>query len=391
MGMGSIIFLNTSSDLYGADRSLLRTVRAIKQSYKGLIIVCLPYDGPLVEELRKLKVDVRIFRLAVMRRKYFTFFGVLNWFFAHFVAYFKLLKIAKTTKAQLIHSNTSTVFVGGLVARTLRVPHLWHLREIIIEPVIVRKFIAFLYLKLATRVIGVSESTIDYLCRDSKSLRSRSIVINNGIDLSDYDFEIVNSLKKEISIPDDAVLVGMIARVSFWKGQDVFLEMANEVAHKNNRIYFLALGSAFQGQESLMYNFREKVVSLKLGNRFIIHEFSKDIPKYLRGFDIFILPSKNPDPFPTTVLEAMMARKAIVANGHGGVLDMIEDGNEGCIIPPNDISEMSKSVLKLAESPDERTRMGENARRKLDNHFTFQHYERKITALFSEYIEGFDS
>ena len=67
--MVNVLFIHSSSELYGSDRSLLNIVKYInKDKYK--VHVILPCEGPLVEEMKKVKdVKVEIFEVAVLRRK----------------------------------------------------------------------------------------------------------------------------------------------------------------------------------------------------------------------------------------------------------------------------------------------------------------------------------
>lgn len=387
--MRSILFLHTSSDLYGADRSLLRTVAAVQTRFKVKTIACLPYEGPLLGALEELNVETHILPLGVMRRKYFTPWGVIRWLALVMRSFYLIKKLCVKENVQLIHSNTSAVFVGGLVAKRLKIPHLWHLREIIVNPVIIRKFIAWLYSKYATRVLGVSNSTIQHLVRDQPEITAKSEVVNNGIRLEDYDFKGQSSLRAKLKLKKEECLVGMIGRVSHWKGQDLFLDVATKVIPNYKHVKFLALGSPFQGQEELMKQFQRAVEDSNLNDRFFIHAFSSDVSEYLKAFDIFILPSKLPDPFPTTVLEAMAFGKAIVGNSHGGIEDMIASEEEGILIdPPNDVLNMAKAVEKLIEDSDLRKLYGSKASLKLRNNFLYRNYEEQITTLFGAYLKS---
>jgi glycosyltransferase involved in cell wall biosynthesis len=380
-----LLFLHPSSDLYGADRSLLRTVKAAA-TISPNITVCLPYDGPLVAELEKLSVEVKVFKLAVLRRKYFNPLGILSFCFLFLIAYFRLITICINRRTQLIHSNTSAVLVGGFVSKTLGITHLWHLREIHVNPKIIRKVVSWCYRNLSTKVIGVSGSTIDNLKIDSPTIWEKSVIINNGINIERYQSS--NShLRKDLQLPEDAILVGMIARVSHWKGQDLFLDIASQILPKFQQVHFLALGSPFQGQEYLMAEFEERAKNLVGNDRFHIHSFSPDVNEYLDAFDIFILPSTLPDPFPTTALEAMATRNAMIVNGQGGVLEMIDHKHSGFIVePPNDVDAFIHYTEVLINDKELRVEMGKNAFEKAQKCFTEEIYVKSISDLIRSYL-----
>ena len=125
---------------------------------------------------------------------------------------------------------------------------------------------------------------------------------------------------------------------------------------------------------------------LTLRISFIIHPFHEDVSSYLEAFDVFVLPSTQPDPFPTTVLEAMSHGKAVVANGHGGVLDMIKDGEEGLLTEVNSASDMAEKIKKLASGTEMRVRIGVNAKKKFQENFTFEIYSKNFLEKIRPYL-----
>lgn len=384
----TILFLHSSSDLYGADRSLIRTINSVAKENEIRVIVCLPYEGPLVDYLRKDGHKVIVMGLGVLRRKYFSFFGVFQFAFSFSSALVRLYVIAKHNKVNLIHTNTSAVIVGGIISKVLGIPHLWHVREIIVKPIFLRKVISIFLAKFSTKVIGVSNSTIDNLLIDSPAIKNKAVVINNGIELNKYSKGDGIAIRKNLSIPKDSIVVGMVARVSHWKGQDLFLKIAQEILPNFTNIYFISLGSPFKGQEELMEKFSLEARKLPDNHRFKIVPFSEQVSDYLESFDIFILPSTLPDPFPTTCLEAMVTSKAIIVNGHGGAVDMIDHKNCGYVVsPPNNVKNFISYTEDLIQNPEKRRKYGNAALLKLKNNYTVEIYQSKISRIFSKYLE----
>ncbi|MDP1678347.1 MAG: glycosyltransferase family 4 protein [Bacteroidota bacterium] len=383
--MRNILYLHSSSDLYGSDRSLLRTIRALdKKQYTPF--VCLPYNGPLVDELRKEGIETFIFDLGIIRRKLFTPIGLFQFAYGFITALIKVLSIIRTRKIDFLHSNTAAVLVGGVAAKLTGKKHLWHVREIIVNPVIVRKVISFFLHHFGTTVIGVSNSVIDNLAIDQPLIRNHSIVIHNGLEIEKYLNGNRKKIRTEFSVGDDEVLVGMIGRVSHWKGQDLFLNVATEVCKRTSNVTFIAVGSPFQGQDYEMTKFRASVDQRALGKKFIIEEFRSDVKDLLAGFDIFILPSTLPDPFPTTVLEAMATGKPIIANAHGGVVQMVEDGLSGFLVPPNNINAMAARVIQCVENEPLRKNLGNAAYERVQNRYSVSTYLVNISRLYSSNV-----
>ncbi len=384
MNKKTVLFLHPSSDLYGADRSLVRTVNAVKELGVN-VVVCLPYKGPLESELIKEGIRVYVFRLGILRRSYFNIIGIFHLALVLVIAFVRLNLICTKHKVTLIHSNTSAVIIGGVVAKFRGLDHLWHIREIIVKPRFIRMFIARMYKWFATLIIAVSDSVIDNLELDYPSARTKSIVINNGIDPNAYNFG--GDERKRLKLTENDILIGMIGRINAWKGQDLFIEVASKLYGKYSNIYFMMLGSPFRGMENLVNDLKDQINNLGLKDRFFLVDFQKDVGPFLSAFDIFILPSKYPDPFPTTGLEAMLFGKAIVANGHGGVCDMIEESVSGFLVsPPNTIEQFENKIETLINNDDKRKSFGLNARRRFDELFTEDIYRKHIKEEFSKYL-----
>ena len=75
-------------------------------------------------------------------------------------------------------------------------------------------------------------------------------------------------------------------------------------------------------------------------------------------FDIFVLPSTNPDPLPTVVLESMACGKPVVGYRHGGVCEMVKEGENGLLATPNEPTGLSKAIQELAENTEKREQFG---------------------------------
>lgn len=385
--MKKILYLHSSSDLYGSDRCLLRTIEGLGPTQLNPI-VCLPCDGPLVEELHKLGVVTHVLDLAVLRRSELTLLGLVRYPFNFLVSLLKITRLAKSHNIKIVHSNTSAVIVGGVMSRMLGLSHIWHVREIIIQPLVVRRLINFFLRHFATVVVGVSRSVIDNIALDQPSIRTKATVIHDGIETEQFNNGDRAKLRHSYSLSESEVLVGMIGRISHWKGQDLFMSVAKELIKTHPSARFIAVGSPFIGQEHLMQDLRQKVVDSELNGRVIVEDFRNDIRDVLASLDIFVLPSTSPDPFPNTVLEAMAAGKPVVANAHGGVVEMLEDGKSGYLVVPNDVTMMADRIGMLIKDVKLRESFGREAQRRVNQLFNVSVYTERINALYLDVLNS---
>ena len=108
-----------------------------------------------------------------------------------------------------------------------------------------------------------------------------------------------------------------------------------------------------------------------------------DVSAILKGLDIFVLPSIEPDPFPTTVLEAMGHGKAIAATNHGGVPEMIENEISGILIPWDNPEEAATRIGRIISDSALREKYGINARNRAVSLFNQSEFEGKIISILS--------
>ena len=304
--------LHSSSDLYGASKIFLITALLLRDS--GCYIrVVLSEEGPLSDQLRLQGVNVSIIRLGVLRRKYFNIPGLINRIRVLKSANKQIRKLIKEEDINHIYSNTTAVLVGAWLAKSQKIFHTWHIHEIIVQP----KWLAALLGKMvessADQAIVVSEAVKNSW---SKYVSSNKIkVVYNGIDYEPY-FEPEKKIRKELAIGKDYLLIGMVGRVSHWKGQSYFLEVADQLCKSYSNLVFIIVGDAFPGSEHLFEEMSKKIKTIGLENRVHTLGFRSDVPEILSELDIFVLPSILPDPFPTVILESIAAGKPIVATGH---------------------------------------------------------------------------
>lgn len=363
--------LHGSSDLYGASKMFLLSIKSL-QSKGAEVIVVLSEYGPLVDELNLLQVDLHIYKLGIIRRKYFNAKGLLNRLLTIRRAKAYLSKMVSEKKIDLIYSNTSAVLVGGWVAKKMKIPHVTHLHEIIKSPNWLRKFLGKMINYTSSKVLAVSQAVKENW-GDVIAVEKIELVYN-GIDQSKY-LQSGNQLRNELSKPTDStILIGMVARVNQWKGQNYFLDIAKILSHEHDNLHFVIAGDAYPGTEYLV---DELILALRksgIENQITYLGYRSDVEAILSGLDIFVLPSILPDPLPTTVLEAMASAKPVIATSHGGAKEMVLDGETGFLIPWDNAKKAASILSILINNPQKRVAMGKAGRDRVLEHFSIQAY-----------------
>lgn len=371
-----ILILHSSSDLYGASRVIIESIRALLEE-GHMVVFAVSSDGPLCLEVTKLGCKVEIIPLATVRRKYFNVRGLLNRANAFRSSWNEIKRIVSTHKIDTIYSNTTGVIIGCFFSKRNHLRHLWHVHEIIPGPCWLLKAYGFLMHKHANTVVVVSDAVKGYWLKINSKINIEKLY--NGFHFSPYGEE--NTIRHELGVSSDTLLVGMIARVHFWKGQSYFLEISDHIRRKNENVKFIMVGDAFPGYEYIYEEIKSKVEELNLQDYVIDLGYRTDISRILDGLDIFILPSILPDPLPTTILEAMSSSKPVVATNHGGAPEMIASGVSGYLIPWDNAEKAVETLFPLISDKGLREDMGRKGREIVADRFSVNQYKKNLIKL----------
>ena len=363
----TVLFVHSSAGGYGADRQLALIAGGLDASrYRARVV--LATDGPLVGELRAAGVDARVAGLAVLRRAELSPRGLAR------VAG----RLAATSDlahgAALVHSNTSVTLSGALAARRAGVPHLWHVREIYTE----RAWPAY------RRLLG----SADALACVSGAVRAqfrpadpRARVLLDGLALPGAEAGPRPSGRREPGAPLVCLVLG---RISSWKGQDVLLRAVARVPVAEA----VVAGDAWPGQEHQETALRRLAGELGLAERTRFVGFVADPRPLYADADVVVVPSTRPDPLPNAALEAAAAGCCVVASDHGGLPEIIHDGETGLLVAPGEPLALAEALRRLADDPDLTRRLGAAARADVRRRFAPERLLTGVQAVYDELLSA---
>ncbi len=375
-----ILFLHSSSDLYGASKILLAITELCKENNHQITVV-LSEKGILVDQLTELGIEVIFLDLAILRRQYLSLSGLFNRASTGYKAYCRLKQLCKERQFTLIYSNTTAVIVGFFVASIMRINHIWHVHEIIEKPAALFRMLSWLLNKKNNRIITVSKSVNDHWSKYVDP--NKMTIIYNGVEYWLFENK-ESSFRIEQNIKADAVVLGMVGRVHFWKGQDYFLKIAGLIHQKFPELIFVSVGDTFAGYEYLYKQLDEIISKENLIQVVKQVPFRSDILNVYNALDIFVLPSQLPDPAPLVVAEAMACGLPVVATKQGGAVEYIEDGVSGILIPLNDVKAAAKKITPLITDAIARKKMGIAARERVVNQFSRKKFNQQILQFIEQ-------
>ncbi|MEC4686306.1 MAG: glycosyltransferase [Nitrospirota bacterium] len=245
-------------------------------------------------------------------------------------------------------------------------------------------FLDSLWIRYFGRIVAVSEGVkadmLKYLVPEEK-IR----VIDNGIDLERFNREIsAENLREEFGLNENSKVIGTIGNLGHEKAHGNLLKAAREVIEIHKSVRFLIVGDG-----SLREYLMEEAVSLGIEDKIIFAGYRKDIPELLSLMDIFVLPSIK-EGLPMVLLEAMAAKKPVIATRVGAVPKVLKD-DAGILIEPGDIAGLRDAIIELMGNREEAEKLAVRGYIKLRNEYSSQNMSKRYLGLYNELISGSSS
>jgi glycosyltransferase involved in cell wall biosynthesis len=187
------------------------------------------------------------------------------------------------------------------------------------------------------------------------------------------------SLVIEKARPPVVVLVG---RISPWKGQDVFIRAAALVLKQFPACRFQIVGSALFGEDALEGELKQLAASLGIGEQIEFLGFRKDVPEIISAGTLVVHASTVPEPFGQVIVQAMAAGKPVVATRGGGVLEIVDDGVSGLLVPMKDADAMANAICEILSDPVRARKMGEAGRERFLERFTIEKTVEAVEGIY---------
>lgn len=387
----NVLFLHGSSDLYGSGYVVLSLVKALDRS-KFTPIVILPMEGELCDEFRKDGVNVVIHDLSVIRREFLTPLGAIGFVLNFILSLPYLTLFCIKNRIDIVHTNTASIFSGGVVAFLLGKPHIWQVMELIETPKIGARLINVMVGIFSTQVFCISEAVKNHFLKDNKSRAAKFATLYHGVDLNQYNVNKISgtAIRRSLNLDDDTVLVTFAGRFNAWKGYDVFVKaipLVLDKLSKRAKVRFLLLGSCWPGLEHFLDELKAQIKEIPDNEKYItLLGFQENFAEWLAASDIILLPSKRPEPNATVVIAAMAMKKPVIGTNIGGTPETIVEGETGFLIPPDDHTVLAEKITVLVEGPALRKSMGEKGLERIKSRFTLQNYcATVVQAYFAHY------
>lgn len=233
-----------------------------------------------------------------------------------------------------------------------------------------------MYNSLATEKFWNSNDTI----------KIKSSAIQNGQELKETNLNEAQKIlnRKILFNAENEIVIALIGRISRWKGQLILLEAFKILVQKHNNIKLAFIGSTPPNQEEFLDNLMLEIKQSNLEDKVIIIPFQEQIAAVWYSIDIAVVPSTEPEPFGLVALEAMLAKKPVVASNHGGLSEIVVNNETGFLVEPSNPTALAIALEQLISNPEMRNDFGKSGFERAKKVFSVEQYVNSLERLFDK-------
>ena len=290
-----------------------------------------------------------------------------------------LYKLFKNEKFDIVqYSTPKAALLGSLASFMARLPVriyiLWGLYYTGQKGI--RRFLFKLFekiiCKLSNKIIPISHEMIDFALSEGLGKRSKYEVMLNGsacgIDLERFASEkwknFRNKIRSEINIPEDATVVGTVARLTGDKGINELVQAFDTISNEIPSLYLLLVGD--QEEKDRLQPSTEQVISNN--PRVKVAGWQTDPLPYYAAMDIFCLPTYR-EGFGKVNLEAQAMGLPVVSTNVIGPRESIENNKTGFLVAPKSSEALITPLKNLVQDAELRENMGQKGKKRVEQMF----------------------
>jgi glycosyltransferase involved in cell wall biosynthesis len=378
-----ILFLDQFGTFGGAQRVLWEVLRSLPAS-RYVPAIALNGEGDFHDALKVSGFRVIRLPLGSYRsvRKSWTDRLRFFWKTAHCAV--ELIGLVVWESIDVMYANGPRTFVCASVAGKLsRRPVIWHLHNVLEEQTELR-LLAFLS-GWTDQIISCSSAAAEPLLKVQPQLRSRITVIRNPAP--NWAVQGVESLQRinpffESRGGDTGV--GILGRVTPFKGQLQFVQAAKLVVCQFEQAHFWVIGSPEPGSsqdQQYLQEVRRQVEESGLSAKFSFVPHQEPVAPYYALLDIVVIASQGPEALAMTAIEAMALGKGIVAPDAGGNSEIIEDEETGLLAPDATPEALARQILRLLHDTNLRKRLGQKAWTVARQRFSLDSFQKQVMQI----------
>jgi len=219
-------------------------------------------------------------------------------------------------------------------------------------------------------IVCVSRLVKEALNKYLPFTKRKSVIINNAVEIKDYSYH-----EKKIY---DLLFVG---RLEYAKGVDLLIKAMKLLKYDLN----IKIKLCIVGEGRLKTSLLKLTEELKVADSVEFLGTRKDIEKLMRKSKVFVLPSRW-EGLPMVILEAMTNGLPVIATRVGGIVEVIENGEDGIVVESDNPEELANAVAKLMSDETLRLTISTKAYNKVRHEYSIEKYTGELIKLYKEVL-----
>ena len=381
-----VLHILSSDDQYGSALCFLELLQCELKYEKIVPIVVTPKNNKINEKCNELKVKnyvVDYGQLQIPKHDKFYIF-IMKYIYHSCLYYTKIskaekaiIKIIKKEEIDIIHTNSSVIDIGAIVAKKTGLTNIWHLRELGKQDF---NFYSanFHYIKMmnedCNKFIAISEAVKSSWYERGLDL-NRIVKIYDGVDASRFQPQ------KQSGYVDGRIRIVMCGSFCEAKGQQILVKSIINLNKEDKQ----KISVDFYGQTEGKY-FKETkrlIIKNKLEDIFSFKGYVNNIPDLLSNYDVGVLCSRA-EAFGRVTVEYMLAGLCTIAPLSGANQEIIN--NDGILYKADDIIDLTKAIKKVISNHKDYAIIGDKARKNSLKKYDINLNAKKIINFFMEQV-----
>lgn len=375
-----ILFISNEGTLGGAASSLVDMIKALSGRIEPYVVM--PESGPLETRLQELETEYSVIPFTMG-------YGSVNSqndyreeinFRDNYEAALSILPIINERKIQIVHSNTSVSNVGAFVSLLAKIPHIWHVRELL-ENYDAEYWDMNLKKSLfacTDKIISISDCVKQKMYNDYGILTE---VIYDGIDIDRY---IDTDEKDRVKVGETHNLL-LAGNIYPSKGQHSAIMAVKELVDEGEQDIHLTIVGSESG--SYLLSLKHYIKANNLEGYISILPFKMDLNNYRKKCG-YSLTCSRMEALGRVTLEAMLAGNIVIGANTGGTLEIIGAGQErGYLYEEGNYKDLAR-VIKRAFSANY-TAIRRRAREYVCENFNLEQYSASIFNLYNSALQEY--
>ncbi|MDP8219679.1 MAG: glycosyltransferase [Candidatus Theseobacter exili] len=360
-----LIHIISDLDMGGAEKLLSDFIEVLDRKRFEIKVIYFRGTAPLLEGIKSFGVPVTHLKIKKALSP---------------LCFMKLYRILRQERPDIVHTHLILGdFYGITAAKLSGVPvicstkHNTHYFKF--HGNIFSKIDSIL-MNMCDKIIAVSNAVRDFYVENEKIPVSKFEVVRNGVFVEKYNDITVRPLHG-VSLLEETPICLCVANFTRQKGHETLLQAWKEIESLSGNPVLLLAGSGPE-EKRLISIVHELNISKSV--RFI--GTRRDVPELMKKSILVILPS-HWEGLGIVLMEAMSSGRAVVATEVGGIPEIVDDGQTGLLVPPNDFAALSVALRALISNEKLRNKMGAAGKNKALSNFGIKMMVDKIESLYA--------